>query len=92
MLKDIIQVAVLSEYNLHLTFEDGLEGVVDVSKMIEFSGIFSPLQDIAYFNQVRVNPDIGTICWPNEADLDPDVLYAQVSGEPIPEFNNPFPV
>jgi hypothetical protein len=33
------------------------------------------------------DPDVGTICWPNGADIDPDVLYALVTGEPIPSFD-----
>jgi hypothetical protein len=44
---------------------------------------FAPLEDTAYLARVRVNPDIGTICWPNGADLDPDVLYSAITGEPI---------
>jgi hypothetical protein len=87
MLKDVIQVKALPDYLLHLTFEDGVTGIVNVSEIIEFKGVFDPLLEQDYFNQVRVNSDIGTICWPNEADIDPDVLYALVSGEPIPEFN-----
>jgi hypothetical protein len=35
---------------------------------------------------VTVTPDVGTICWPNGADLDPDVLYALVTGESLPSF------
>jgi hypothetical protein len=34
---------------------------------------------------VDVNPEWGTIFWPNGADLDPDVLYSMVTGEAIPE-------
>jgi hypothetical protein len=83
MLKDVIQVECLDGYRLRLRFEDGVQGVVDVSELVEFTGVFAPLKDRAYFVQVSVNADIGTICWPNGADLDPDVLYAMITGEPI---------
>ena len=66
-----------------MRFEDGVEGVVDVAELARFSGIFAPLEDTAYFAQVCVNSDIGTICWPNGPDLDPDVLYAWITGEAI---------
>ncbi len=83
MLKDITEVRPLENYQLHLRFEDGIEGVVDIAGIIRFTGVFAPLKDPAFFAQVRVNPDLGTICWPNEADIDPDVLYSRVTGEPI---------
>lgn len=79
MLKDIISLKPLEEYQLHLCFEDGTEGIVDISQIIQFTGIFAPLQDRAYFSQVQVNPEIGTISWSNEADLDPDVLLKMLS-------------
>ena len=86
MLKDIVQVNPLDHYRLHIRFEDGVEGTIDVAKLIEFSGVFAPLREHDFFLKVRVNPEIGTICWPNDADLDPDVLYAHVTGEPLPDF------
>jgi len=92
MLKDIVDVHVLDNYRLRLRFENGVEGVVDVARLVKFTGVFAPLQERDYFAQVRVNPDTGTICWPNDADLDPDVLYALVSGEPIPTFAEIAPV
>ena len=81
-----VDVHVLDGYRLRLRFEDGVDGVVDIARLITFSGVFAPLREHDYFAQVRVNPDIGTICWPNDADLDPDVLYSVVSGQPIPTF------
>ena len=83
MLKDITHVQPLENHRLRLRFEDGVEGSVDVATLVEFTGVFSPLRDREYFLQVRVNPDLGTICWPNGADLDPDVLYANVTGQPL---------
>lgn len=84
MLKDIIAVEYIHDYKLRIKFEDGVEGVIDVATLVEFKGIFRPLSDPGYFAQVAVNPEIGTICWPNDADLDPDVLYSEVTGEPLP--------
>jgi hypothetical protein len=87
MLKDVTEVRLLDGYRLHIHFEESLEGIVDLAETIRFTGVFAPLQDRAYFAQVHVNPDVGTICWPNGADIDPDVLYALVAGEPIPSFD-----
>lgn len=89
MLKDVAEVCPLDDYRLRIRFEDGVTGVVDLVEIIQFTGVFAPLKDRACFVQVYVNPDVGTICWPNGADIDPDVLYALVSGEPIPSFDQP---
>lgn len=86
MLKDIVSAQAISPYQIHLRFEDGIEGVIDLSKIIQFSGIFSALADPTYFATVQVNPEFGTIVWENGADLDPDVLYSLVSGQPIPDY------
>jgi hypothetical protein len=83
MLKDITHVQPLENHCLRLRFEDGVEGSVDIAALVKFTGVFNLLQDRGYFLQVRVNPDLGTICWPNDADLDPDVLYAFVTGQPL---------
>lgn len=86
MLRDIVAVQPLEDYRLRLRFDHGQEGVVDIAQHVAFTGVFEPLRDIEYFRQVRVNPDIGTICWPNEADLAPEVLYAIVVGQPYPDL------
>jgi hypothetical protein len=83
MLKDIVEVRHLGEHRLQLRFEDGVSGEVDLARMIEFKGIFAVLLDEAEFARVRIDPNSGTITWPNGADLDPDVLYAAVTGQPV---------
>ena len=83
MLKDIVEAQPTTNYRLHLRFEDGVEGEVDIARLVQFTGIFAPLKEQSEFRRVSVNPELGTICWPNGADLDPDVLYAQVTGQDI---------
>ena len=80
MLKDIVEARPLGQYRLHLRFEDGVEGEVDIASMTDFTGMLAPLTDPTYFAQLTTNPESGTITWPNGADLDPDVLYAAVTG------------
>jgi hypothetical protein len=83
MLMDIVAAKALGDYRLHLQFEDGVEGVVDLAAHLSFQGVFEPLRDPAYFAQVRVDAELGTVAWPNGADLDPDVLYGRITGTPI---------
>jgi len=86
MLKDIVFVEPVGDYRIKLRFEDGAEGIVDVSEIVPFEGIFSALRDNNAFNKVRLNNELGTIEWENGADLDPDVLYSKVIGNPIPRY------
>jgi len=73
--KDIVKVKPLKDFHLHLEFEDGVKGEVDIRKLIKFKGVFEPLKDEAIFIKVKVNPEWGTIFWPSGADLDAEVLY-----------------
>jgi len=81
---DVVDVKPLGEKKLELSFADGLKAVVDMEKVIQtFDGVFAPLKDPDFFRQVKVDPEIGTIVWPNGADICPDVLYSYASGKPI---------
>lgn len=83
MLRDITAVQPLQDYRLHLVFEDGVEGVVNLKDLVQFTGVFEPLLNHQYFETVQVDADLGTVCWKNGADLDPVVLYAAVTQQPI---------
>lgn len=89
MLVDIIDVKPKSNYILWLKFEDGTEGTVDIQSLLgEFTGVFAKFKDLKYFQAVRVDKEIGTVSWPENIDLCPDVLYAAVKGLPKPDFKN----
>ena len=83
MLKDVVEIRLLGSYRVHIRFEDGVEGDLDLGDMIDFKGVFAPLRDESEFSKARVHAELGTIVWPNGADLDPDVLYSKVVGRPI---------
>jgi hypothetical protein len=75
-------VAVLGPHRLRVLFEDGTVGDLDFSRR-EWRGIFEPLQDPAFFAQVRVDPDLGTLAWPNGADMAPETLYKAARQNPV---------
>ncbi len=88
MLQDIVEAVPLANYCLQLRFEDGATGIVDVAKCVSFTGVFAPLRDRAQFDAVEVNAELGTVCWPCGADLDPDVLYSLVTHSPVPSLGD----
>jgi hypothetical protein len=45
--------------------------------------VFGPLHDSEFFKQVRVDPEAGTLVWPNGVDFRPDVLYSLASGKSV---------
>lgn len=81
---DIIAVHPLPNRQLDMTFENGLRAIVEMDRVLKnYTGIFTPLLDENYFQQVKVDTELGTIVWPNGADVCPSVLYSIASGEPI---------
>jgi hypothetical protein len=72
------------DYRLELSFTDGTTRELDFrQRIVGRGGVFSPLEDVGYFRQVRVDPEAGTIVWPNGVDFCPDVLYGLATGKPI---------
>lgn len=60
------------DYQLQIAFSSGEIGVYDCRPLLDF-GVFTELQDEAYFRQARVEG--GTVVWPHEQDICPDTLY-----------------
>ncbi|MES1244327.1 MAG: DUF2442 domain-containing protein [Acidobacteriota bacterium] len=83
MLKDIVEARATGGHRLYIRFEDGVDGELDLSRLVEFRGVFEPLRNPEEIAKVTVDPELGTVCWPGGADLDPDVLYATLTGKPI---------
>jgi hypothetical protein len=68
-------VEVLEPFRVRLRFTNGTAREVDLAVFLR-GPVFEPIRnDPAVFRSVRVDPELGTIVWPNGADIDPDVLY-----------------
>jgi hypothetical protein len=71
----IRSVEPLDGFILRLSFDDGTKRDVDVEGEL-WGPMFEPLRaDPDLFRRVRVDEELGTIVWPNGADMDPDVLH-----------------
>jgi hypothetical protein len=62
-------------HTVRIVFADGEVRDVDITPLLD-TPAFSPLREPAIFEQVKVDEDTGTIAWPGDVDLDPDVIYA----------------
>lgn len=61
---------------IRLRFSDGVVQEVDLAPVLADGYLFAAVRDDDHvFAQVRVNEESGTVEWPGEIDLDPDVLY-----------------
>jgi hypothetical protein len=79
----VTSAQVLGHYRLRLGFSDGSSRDVDLTEELH-GPVFEPLADPDFFDQVRVDDELGTIVWPNGADLDPLVLHGDF--EPTSRF------
>ncbi len=68
-------------YVVRVMFADGEVRDVDISPLLD-TEVFAPLRSMALFARVTVDEGLGTITWPNGADLDPDVIYAALDRGP----------
>jgi len=68
------------DYRLRISFDDGVVSDVDFAGMLT-GELGEPLRDRDYFRRVRVDPEAGTIVWPNGLDPDPLVLHGDYEAE-----------
>jgi hypothetical protein len=78
---DVTAVTVLDDRVVRLTFETGEVRDIDLEPLL-WGPAFEALADDKVFRQVRVDPNAGTIVWPNGADLSAHTLYVQ--SQPVP--------
>ena len=72
---DVKKIKPLAGHKIYVEIEDGRKGIFDMTPYLDH-GIFNELKDINYFNQARIL--FGAITWPNEQDIAPETLIAEM--------------
>lgn len=70
----LTEASYAGDYRVHVRFGSTLEADIDFSDFLR--GYYhEPLKDKALFAQVRVNPEVGVLEWPNGADMAPEITF-----------------
>jgi hypothetical protein len=72
----LLEASPTEGYAVRLRFDDGIGAEVDLGHLRDYGGVFEPLRELEYFRRLRLDAGLGTITWPNEADVAPETLYA----------------
>lgn len=73
-MKRVVAVDVPEPFVLDVRFNDGVCRRVNLRDEL-WGPVFEPLRDAAVFAQATLDPVLGTVVWPNGADLSPEFLY-----------------
>lgn len=71
----IISASPRPNYRIEVTFKNGVHGVFDMTPYLN-EGVFVKLRDPIFFNAVHV--EYGTLVWPEEIDIAPDTVEAEL--------------
>jgi hypothetical protein len=67
-------VKTVAPYTLRVGFDDGTEQTIDFRPVLA-GELYRPLRELSLFNQVKIDPEVHTLVWPNGADFDPATLH-----------------
>ena len=70
----VVDFELVGPYTLRVIFDDETEQIIDFRPVLE-GALYGPLKDSRLFEQVTIDPEAGTLVWPNGADFDPAILH-----------------
>ena len=78
----------IEDYKISVSFNDGRKGIADMSNALNGS-VFNELKKQSVFSQLRLDPVLETIVWPNGADFAPEFIYFKTF-QNAPELQEQF--
>jgi hypothetical protein len=70
----VVDVAIAGPYTLRVRFDDDTQQVINFHSVLA-GELLGALRDLSLFNQVKIDPEVHTLVWPNGADFDPETLH-----------------
>jgi len=70
----VVAFEIVAAYTLRITFDDATQRTIDLRPVLA-GQMYGPLRDQALFGQVKIDPEVHTLVWPNGADFDPETLH-----------------
>ena len=87
MISKPIQVKTINQYSIWLKFDDGTEGEVDLSHLID-KPVFQNWKDSDFFDRVYIDPETGAIAWDENIELCLDNMYLKIKGITFEQWKN----
>ncbi|MCK4564624.1 MAG: DUF2442 domain-containing protein [Verrucomicrobia bacterium] len=80
MFLHVTKAEYIGGYALHLTFNNGVSGDIDLEDEL-YGEMFAPLRNIEKFKEFRVDEEIDTVVWGNGADFAPEFFYDKMKSQ-----------
>ncbi|MDZ7264086.1 MAG: DUF2442 domain-containing protein [candidate division KSB1 bacterium] len=64
----------IAPYTLKVEFNDGTVREIYFYPILK-GKLYGALRDSSFFDQVKIDPEVHTLIWPNGADFDPATLH-----------------
>ena len=88
----IKRIKVVRPYTIEFQFNEGTVAELDLEERLHQwsqgnqESLTGQILNVETFNSVQLDPEWGTICWPNGFDLCSDCLYHWSTGIPFPDY------
>ncbi|MCB9278104.1 MAG: DUF2442 domain-containing protein [Lewinellaceae bacterium] len=74
----LIEIKPIPDYQIWIRFEDGSEGIVDLSHL-KGKGVFAAWGKTIAFEQAYIDSESGALAWSKNLDIDPLNLYLKIN-------------
>jgi len=75
----------VDSYKVRCLFEDGKEGLLDLTGYVNRGGVFEKMKDESYLKKISLID--GVLTWGSgELDIAPETVYHLATNSPLPEW------